>query len=236
MSRVPTTRLLTLVLVFAFVMLGQRVSNVWIFATNPTSWRAVQSAAANEPNLPQPASGAEGSKPEASPPAPTPEEAASGDDAEAPEPAAEPEPFNPADLSEAEIAVLQNLSKRREEIEARGKELDAREALMVAAEQRIDQKVKEMQSLREEIKGLLRNVDDQQKARVTSMVKIYETMKPREAAAVLEALEMDVALDVLTNMKENKTAPILAAMTPQKASEITVNMMQRQKLPEIPAN
>jgi len=59
-------------------------------------------------------------------------------------------------------------------------------------------------------------------------------MKPQEAAAILETLELPVALDILGQMKETKSAPILAKMSPQKASEITVEMSRRSQLPQIP--
>ena len=55
-----------------------------------------------------------------------------------------------------------------------------------------------------------------------SLVKIYEKMKPKDAAQVFERLEMPVLLKVIERMKEAKTAPILAAMDPGKAKAVTV--------------
>lgn len=138
------------------------------------------------------------------------------------------------DFTPDEVHVLQNLAQRREELDKRALEMNQHEALLTAAEQRIDGKIKELETLRGELQGLLQQVDGQEEERIASLVKIYETMKPREAAAILEGLEMSVALVVLERMREAKSAPILAAMDPQKASKITVEMSRSHQLPKIP--
>lgn len=253
----PASRLLPLVIIVGCAALGERLNHVWHQflalpayaaeeahkpAETPDAQKIADEAAGNKAEVPmdnaagdaEPAPNAAPSTGE-TPKAVKPGEEAQGD--KLPDPEAEgPAPIVPSELTSAEIGVLQDLSKRREDLEKRSAELDAREALMAAAEQRVSQKVTELQSLKDELNKLLHTIDEQQMKRVNSLVKIYETMKPRDAAAVLEGLEIDVALDVLEHMKENKTAPILAAMNPAKASEITVRMMQRQKLPEIPSN
>lgn len=155
----------------------------------------------------------------------------------APEATAEAKP-NAPELPErftaSEVQVLQNLSLRRNELDARAAELDQRQALLSAAEAAADQKIKELEALRAEIQGLIKNVDDQQNNRIASMVKMYETMKPREAAAILEKLDMGVTLDILERMKESKSAPILASMDPARAGEVTVEMSRRSDLPKLP--
>lgn len=137
-------------------------------------------------------------------------------------------------FSSEEITLLQQLASRREELDARARVLDEREALLAAAEQRIDRKVVELDALRTEIRGLLREVDEQQQAQLGSLVKIYENMKPKDAAQIFQALDMTVLLDVLERMREAKSAPILAAMSPAKAMEVTASLAERRQLPEMP--
>jgi flagellar motility protein MotE (MotC chaperone) len=65
-------------------------------------------------------------------------------------------------------------------------------------------------------------------------VKIYESMKPEEAARILEKMDGEVLLEVLTRMGERRLAPILAQMDPLKAQAITVAMaMQPDPTEEI---
>lgn len=244
MSALPTRRLLPLLILMAVVMLGQRGYSFW------HGWQYGVSATAQEPAAAKSEPVAETHASEAKSPEPVTQAAASPaaepaksdtvkPESEAAAPPAEPEmaapDFDlPGEYTPAEVKVLQSLSKRRAELDARTAEIDQREALLQVTETRVQEKLKELEGVRGELTALLKTVDDQQNARIGSLVKMYETMKPQEAAAILETLDMTVALDILETMKETKSAPILAKMTPQKASEITVEMSRRHQLPQLP--
>ena len=133
-----------------------------------------------------------------------------------------------------DLELVRHLTDRREELDGRARQLDQREALMVAAEKRLDQKLAELQGVRNEIQSLLKQIDDKQKAQLESLVRIYETMKPKDAARIFEALEMPVLLEVVERMKEAKTALILGAMDPIKAKDLTTALAERRRLPTVP--
>ena len=156
---------------------------------------------------------------------PTPEEAAA---AEAASEEAVPDPF---DYTDEEVDVLQQLAKRREDLELRARQLDEREALIQAAEQRMEQKMAELRALQATVEDLLKARSDEEEAELKSLVKMYENMKPKAAAKVFEEMDMDVLLDVVERMNERKVAPILAQVTPTRAKEITFELAQRRQLP-----
>jgi flagellar motility protein MotE (MotC chaperone) len=89
-----------------------------------------------------------------------------------------------------------------------------------------------LKKLETTIGGLIRQHDEQSEAQLKSLVKVYENMKPKDAARIFEELEMTVLLDVVERMKESKIAPILASMDPAKAKAVTVELATRRKLPE----
>lgn len=130
--------------------------------------------------------------------------------------------------------LLKHYADRRAELEKNARDVAQREALLSAAEKRIDQKLKEMEKVRSEIQNLLKMGDERQSQQLDSLVKIYETMKPKEAARIFEELELPVLLDVIQKMKETKTAPILAAMDPVKAKEVTSALVERRIMPAVP--
>jgi flagellar motility protein MotE (MotC chaperone) len=99
------------------------------------------------------------------------------------------------------------------------------------AEQRVEQKLADLAKINGEIEALVHQVNGQQAAQIDSLVKIYETMKPKEAARIFEELDMPVLLGVVERMKECKTAPILAAMDPAKAKELTMQLADRRQIP-----
>lgn len=140
---------------------------------------------------------------------------------------------DPTLLTPAEIDLLQQLAERRQVLESREQEFEIRTGLLAAAESRIDKKVEELKVLRETISGLIKTFDAQQDAKLLSLVKIYENMKPKEAARIFEALEMDTLLEVAERMKERKLAPIMAKMDPEKARDMTVELSRLRQLPPV---
>ncbi len=138
---------------------------------------------------------------------------------------------DPTLLTQAEIELLQQLAERRRVLEAREQELEIRTGLLSAAEKRIDKKVEELKVLKETIAGLIKTFDAQQDSKLLSLVKIYENMKPKDAARIFEDMNLDTLLEVAERMKERKLAPIMAKMNPEKAREMTVELARLRELP-----
>lgn len=134
----------------------------------------------------------------------------------------------PVEFTPGEVAVLQNLAARRDELARLEKELDARERLLNVTEGRLDKRIAEMQVLRDSIEALVRQYDEQEESELQSIVKIYETMKPKDAASILGDLEMPILLGIMEAMKERKSASILAAMEPQRAREVTTELARQR--------
>jgi len=139
---------------------------------------------------------------------------------------------DPAEMTGAELEVLQTLSNRRRVLEKRAEELDMRENLLQVAERRVDAKVAELKRIQSTINSLLKRHDKEKEAQMKSVVKIYENMKPKNAARIFEQLDMTVLLDVVERMREAKMAPIMANMSPVKAKSVTMALARRRALPD----
>ncbi len=148
----------------------------------------------------------------------------------------EPEGDDPQDdptlFTQTEIDLLQQLADRRERIEARAEEIELRAGLLGAAEKRIDKKIQEMKALELTIQKLIKTHDQQEEAKMQSLVKIYENMKPKDAARIFEELDINTLLSVAERMKERKLAPVMAKMNAQKAKEMTVELTKLRELPD----
>ncbi|MBT3928354.1 MAG: hypothetical protein HOM52_05145 [Rhodospirillaceae bacterium] len=140
--------------------------------------------------------------------------------------------FDPMLLNRAEIELLQSLNARRKEIEKREREFELREKTLAAAEGSLVEKIDELRSLKSKVESLLTQHDEEQEARMRSLVKIYESMKPKDAARILASLDSEILLDVIERMREAKTAPILALLSPDKAQRITVKLAERNRFTE----
>ena len=139
---------------------------------------------------------------------------------------------DPTLFTDNEIKVLQQLAERRDLIEARAEELRIREGLLGAAEKRIDKKILEMRRLELAIKKLIKTHDRQEDLKMQSLVKIYEAMKPKDAARIFGELDINTLLMVAERMKERKLAPIMAQMNPERAKEMTVELTRIRNLPD----
>jgi len=133
---------------------------------------------------------------------------------------------SPPPVSETERALLQDLRQRRQELDALAASVAARESVMAAAEQKLATRMAELQTLQKKLEGL----DAAQKQKVEAgwqgLVKVYEAMKPRDAANIFNDLQMPVLLQVLDRMKDSKTALVMAAMNPDRARDVTAELAQ----------
>ena len=134
-------------------------------------------------------------------------------------------PAEPA-IPLSERTVLLELRERRAMLDRREQALDAREALIVAAERRFQERTEQLTALQTRLEQLDGTRRDHDAANWRGIVKTYETMRPKDAAAILNDMEEAVLLQVLDRMKESKAAPILAAMTPERARSATAQLAQ----------
>ena len=126
--------------------------------------------------------------------------------------------------SPAERQLLERLQERRDTLEGRNKELELREGLLKAAEQKLESRIGDLQNVEGKVFEQTREKDKQEQSQIRTLVTMYETMKPKEAARVFDRLELRVLLSVVTQMNPRKMAEVLAAMSPEAAEKLTVAM------------
>lgn len=223
----PIVRVLPVLIFVGVLMLSLRVGDIFKGMFGLESVSVAELQAQQPPKAPPPAEPANPSQPQpakATAPAQTPAAPAA--------PAAGSAKSDPgAGMSQTELDVLQKLQERRGTLDVREKDIEKREALLKAAEDQIDRKVAEMKTLQNTIEGLLRQYNDQEDNKMRSLVKIYENMKPKEAAKIFEQLDMSIMLEVIERMKEQRVAPIMAEMDPSKAKAVTAELAQRRQIP-----
>lgn len=150
-------------------------------------------------------------------------------------PAPTPAPAAAAPVSAAERGLLQDLRARRAELDGREAALTAREAVLDAAEKKLSARVEELGALQARLQQLDAERKQRDEANWQGLVKLYEAMKPRDAATIFNGLDMPVLLQVLDRMKERKAAPVLAAMQPDRARDATAQLAQMRTRANDPA-
>ncbi len=226
----PALRLLPVVIVATVFMLGLRIEVVVETIANArrASLQVVTPPAQAQTTPPKPAAApaapaAAGAKPE--------EKAEGAEEKPEGEPgAASGTTFNASSLTKSEIDTLQRLSERRGQIEKREQDVAAREGLMKAGESRIDGKIAQLQELEKTIQALLGKYDKQKQAEIEQLVKIYGTMKPRDAAQIFDTLDMPILVAVVQTMPTAKAAERMALMSREKARLLTEELSTKKQL------
>ena len=141
--------------------------------------------------------------------------------------------------SSGEQAILGRLQERRKELDTRTKELDMRESLLKATEKRLDGKIGELKDLETRVKTLMGTRDKSEQQRFKSIVSMYENMKSKDAARILERLDMRIQVAVASEIKPAKMAEVLAAMSADAAERLTSELARRadistQKTDDLP--
>lgn len=129
---------------------------------------------------------------------------------------------NGTSLSEQQL--LERLASRRTELEKYEQDLALRSSIVDAAEKRIEERTATLQALEAQISTLVDQRTEMESGQFAGIVAMYETMKPKDAAAIFNNLDMEVLLRVAKTMSPRKMAPILAVMDTARAQELTVKM------------
>jgi flagellar motility protein MotE (MotC chaperone) len=129
--------------------------------------------------------------------------------------------------SPGERAVLERLQDRRTELDTRARDLEMREDLLKAAELRVEAKVTELKDVEARINAAMGNRDKAEADRFKSIVTMYESMKPKDAARIFDRLELKVLIDVATQIKPAKMSEIMAQMSSEGAEKLTVELASR---------
>jgi hypothetical protein len=103
--------------------------------------------------------------------------------------------------------------------------------LLAAAQKQVDEKIAQLKEIQSKLDAMLAQRDDAQKAQLIALVKMYENMKPADAAKIFEELDRRILADVAGGMKPAKVGAILAAMNTAKAQELTALLANRLLLP-----
>ncbi len=129
-------------------------------------------------------------------------------------------PANPT-FSDSEIQILQELAERREALDVKAQEIDKRAVQLKVAEDEIDKKLKQLKEYEQRLNKLINQYSDQEKENVASLVKLYSSMKPKDAARIFNTMNLDISVAILKGMKPSASSAIISQMDSERAQAIT---------------
>ncbi len=141
--------------------------------------------------------------------------------------------------------VLSALEEKRAAIRIEEQRLALKKAQLEAMKQELEQKIEQMTQIQIDIDASLtkikaiekkKNEKNQQKAlreeiNIKKLVKVYSSMKPKNAAKIIDNLDMAIAEKIFKAMKGDKAGSILSYVEPKRAA--TISKMLAELDPEV---
>jgi flagellar motility protein MotE (MotC chaperone) len=121
-------------------------------------------------------------------------------------------------------SLARDLNARESALDHREKTIRSREGDLIAAEKRLEERLAEIQKLRNEIKLMYDGIEEGRLEKVMALVEMVEVMRAKDAALFVSALDKELAVAVLDKMQRGKGGKLLAEMPPQVAAPLAEMM------------
>lgn len=124
-------------------------------------------------------------------------------------------------------AMLVALSDREAALDRRAADLTERERALRLAEEKLAEKLEALAEAERRLRETIALADGAAAADLERLTRMYERMKPKEAAALFETMDPNFAAGFLGQMRPDAAAEILAGLSPQKAYTVSLVLAGR---------
>ena len=141
------------------------------------------------------------------------------------------EEFDPLMLDENQIKILQAMSKKEGDTtlaDDRAKVVQ-QEALVNIAKEKLNKQIEHLEAIQKDIKSTTNDLTKKEQENIERMVKIYEAMKPLQAAEIMNKLELTALSEIFKAMTPKKASMIMSSMDHQKVRLVTLVMLKDEK-------
>lgn len=123
--------------------------------------------------------------------------------------------------SKEEVRLLKELDSRRVELEKRSQQIDQREVELKRRDREFAARLTEMRELTQRLQLERKKVERKRDDQLGQLANVYGSMNPKEAAALIEQLDVSIARKLIERMPEKRIGQILSMMSPDRALTIT---------------
>ena len=117
--------------------------------------------------------------------------------------------------------MFETIEKKNRELKRREEELRIKELRIKAIEAKVSKDLEKIEKGISESKQQLGIQDEKTKENVEALVKVYSSMKPEEAANLIEAIDDDLALRIVAGMKSKIAGKVLSKLDVKVAKRIS---------------
>lgn len=133
-----------------------------------------------------------------------------------------------ATTSRDEISsLISALTEREAQIAEREKKFEMRLKALSIADAEIEKRMLSLSETEENLRATLSLADEASEKDLLKLTSVYESMKPKDAAALFEQMEPNFAAGFLGRMRPDAAASVMAGLSPQVAYSISVILAGR---------
>jgi flagellar motility protein MotE (MotC chaperone) len=117
---------------------------------------------------------------------------------------------------------------KKAELRAEQRKLERKEAELSAIQDEINKKIARLTELRNEIRTMMAQKEAAEQKRIRHLIKAYSAMKPQQAATLVEKLDLEFAIELLSSMKAETVGAILPFVNVEKAAQLSEALGKRK--------
>ena len=124
-------------------------------------------------------------------------------------------------------ALLQEVRRQREALEAREAEVAARERALSGLGNQMKQRLEELRAARDRLAKTAALVDDAAGKDVRRLAEMYQQMKPKQAGQIFNEMAPSFAAGFIAEMRPDAAALVMANMEAEKAYAVSLLLAGR---------
>ena len=122
--------------------------------------------------------------------------------------------------------VAATLERERAELRSEREGLRAEERRLGLERAEVEEQRREVEALLVRVEASTRFLAEDRARLLAQVARVYETMKPEQAAEILGGLDVPTSTEILRRMRSRPAARVLAALDPAAAVQISERMLQ----------
>jgi flagellar motility protein MotE (MotC chaperone) len=123
--------------------------------------------------------------------------------------------------TDEEVSLFTKLEDKKKELDTREAGLNKLEEELQKQKEDLEKRLASLEDVRGKIAAKLEGKVKSDGEKVMALVSVFSNMKPAQAAIIIQGLNEDLAVEVLTKMKNKNAAEILNTMDSEKAKHLS---------------
>ena len=134
-------------------------------------------------------------------------------------------------VSPETFRMIETIENKNRELKKREEELRIKQTRLEALEAKVRKDLDKIEKNISESKKQMGIQDEKTKENVEALIKVYSSMKPEDAANLVEAIDEGLALQIISGMKSKIAGQVLSNLDVKVAKRISENLAGKRDKP-----